>query len=172
VNSGFVLTKDCEQWVRINRRFALVDTELILPTEMEVEDVWEEKDRIRVDFYMDTSGSCIGMKDRFFKAAASLPEERFDVRLYCFDTRCYDTTLESKKMEGGGGTSFQCIEDDIQERCQKNGEKYPVAVFVLTDGYGDEISPEDPEAWYWFVTNGYYNYIPKESKKYNLDEFE
>jgi len=166
------ITKDMEQWVRVNRRFALVDKQLILPTEMEIEDFWEEVDRIRVDFYMDTSGSCIGMKDRFFKAAASLPDVRFDVRLHCFDTRCYDTTLESQKMYGGGGTSFDCIESDVQKRCKKDNEKYPAAIFVLTDGYGDEIQPENPEAWYWFVTNGYFNYIPEESHKYNLDEFE
>lgn len=166
------ITKDMEQWIRINRRFALVDKELILPTEMEIEDFWEDMDKIIVEFYMDTSGSCAGMKDRFFKAAASLPENRFDIRLHCFDTQCHDTTLESKKMYGFGGTSFACIEADIQRRCRENRENYPVAVFVLTDGYGDEIEPEDPAAWYWFVTNGYFNYVPKKSKKYNLDDFE
>lgn len=165
--------KDIEQWARLNRRMSMLPKGMFLPSDMEVEDDADEKKRIKVYFYLDTSGSCWGLKDRFFAAASSLPEERFDIRLFCFDTTVQETTLESRKIYGGGGTSFSILEQHVQKDIKENGGKYPEAVFVITDGYGDRIAPEKPDKWYWFITaGGTKTYIDKDCNFFNLDEFE
>lgn len=164
--------KDFEQWARLNRRLTMLPRNMFLPSEMEVEEEEKDKTRIKVYFYMDTSGSCWGLKDRFFAAAASLPEDRFDVRLLCFDTQIQETTLASKKIYGGGGTSFKILEDFIQKEVNQGG-KYPEGVFVITDGYGDNIKPERPDKWYWFLTPGATkSYIHPDCNFFNLEDFE
>ena len=101
------LNTDCydyEQWARMNRRFATLGGSLLLPSEME-EDRPKE-DMIEVYFFQDVSGSCIHLKERFLKAAKSLPEDRFKVRAFSFDTRVHEIDLKTGKIYGGGGTSF------------------------------------------------------------------
>lgn len=178
--------RDVEQWARLNRRMAMLPKDMFLPTEMEFED--NEKDKVKVDvwFYLDTSGSCYHLKDRFFEAALSLSQSKFNVRLFCFDTKVEETTLESRKVYGGGGTSFDILETEIQNELKKgggikkiaNGEeiemitRYPEAVFVITDGYGSNIKMEKPANWHWFITDGgVKTYIDKECNFYNLSDF-
>lgn len=160
-----------EQWARLARRFSLLPKQIILPSEME--DDTKEKGKMPVMFFMDTSGSCYSLKDRFFTAALSLPTQRFQVRLFCFDEDVKETTLESKKVYGGGGTSFKIIEEHIQSIIQKEGIEYPEAVFIITDGAGDEVKPAKPEKWYWFLTP-YSNkgLVPQKSKIFELKDFE
>jgi len=176
-------SRDREQWARLNRRFSMLPKDMFLPSEMEVEEVNEEKHRIKVYFFLDTSGSCWGLKDRFFQAAESLPEDRFDIRLFCFDTVVKETTLASKKVYGGGGTAFNILEQFIQKEMKEPGEnhgRYPEAVFVITDGWGNKVDPAIPQQWYWFISGGTsYNmksivgtYVPKECNFYNLSDFE
>ena len=166
--------KDTEQWARTHRRFAAMEQNsgLMIPTEMEIEDMTWEENGICVWFFQDTSGSCYSFRDRFFTAAASLPPDKFDVRMFCFDTQCYETTLESKKLYGGGGTSFHIIEDKIQEVTTQEKIPYPMAVFVVTDGYGDRVSPEKPENWYWFMSDNHRSCIPDESHVFMLKDYE
>ena len=103
----------------------------------------------------------------------SLDKKKFDVKLFCFDTRVQETTLESRKIYGGGGTSFCILENFILNQIKQNNSNYPDAVWVLTDGFGDHIHPLKPDVWNWFLTpNGCIDYIPKQSHVYNLDEFE
>ena len=47
-----------------------------------------------------------------------------------------------------------------------------MAVFVITDGYGDVFLPEKKKNWYWFLSEDAKNYIPKESKVFMLEDFE
>jgi len=165
--------KDTEQWARCNRRFiAMADQDLMIPTEMEVEDVFWDENSIDVWFFLDTSGSCYHLKDRFFKAAASLPPEKFNVRLFCFDTQVFETSLETKKLYGFGGTSFHILESSIQATMKKEKVKYPEAVFVITDGYGNAINPQKPEKWFWFLSDDYRHYIPKASHIFMLKDYE
>src|SRR3990167_8973749 len=105
---------DVEQWARVNRRLAILSNNLFLPSEMEIEDKGEDKKKVVAYFFQDTSGSCYHFRNRFFKAAKSLPTDRFDVKLFCFDTRVYKTSLESGKLYGFGGTSFGIIESYVQ----------------------------------------------------------
>jgi hypothetical protein len=166
----FAFDKEEEQWVRKNRRMAaMAPSGLMLPTDAEIEH--EEKHKIGVWFFQDTSGSCAHLADRFFAAAATLDPDRFDVVMHCFDTRVYETDLKSKKLYGFGGTSFTCIEQYIQAKV-KQGKRYPSAVFIITDGYGDNVNPEHPTKWYWFLSENYKQCIPATCNTYMLKDYE
>ena len=160
---------EVEQWARKSRRMNAYITDMILPHDAEIECIDKEKGKIDVYFFLDTSGSCYHLKERFFIAARSLPEEKFNVRLFCFDTKAEETTLESGKVYGGGGTSFTCIEEKINECCNN---KYPSAVFIITDGMGTKVSPKHPERWHWFLSENYRKCIPNKSKVFDLNDFE
>jgi hypothetical protein len=165
--------KDVEQWARIQRRMVMLPKDMFLPSDMEVDDEDKEKTKIKIYFFLDTSSSCWGLKNLFFTAASSLPEKRFDVRLFCFDTQVQETTLASKKIYGGGGTSFHILEDWIQKEINQGIAGYPEAVFVITDGYGDNIKPQKPDRWYWFITEGgTKSYIDQDCNFFNLGDFE
>ncbi len=145
--------KEVDQWVHKNRRFTNVDTGLMLPTEYEVMDEFEDEDVIEAWFFQDTSGSCGGYVDRFFAVAESMPEDRFNMRLFCFDTKIYETDLKSRKLYGFGGTYFHIIEEFIQRKMREDSKlKYPDAVFVVTDGYGTDVSPAKPKNWHVILT--------------------
>ncbi len=164
-------TQEDEQWARISRRFSLLPSDLFLPSEMEEDAV--DKDRIPVFLMLDTSGSCQAYKERFWRAGLSLPKDRFDVRLFNFDELVHETNFESKKIYGGGGTSFSAIERKIRRIMQTEGIDYPEAIFIITDGYGDELEPLHPEKWYWFLTpHGTANYIPSGGKVFRLQDYE
>lgn len=167
--SKFTKDNDIEQWAHLSRRLVFMPPDFMIPSDRELDSF--EKDRIQVWFFQDTSGSCSGFIDRFFGAAMSLPVERFDVKMHCFDTRVYETTLESKELHGFGGTSFACIEKYIQSYMKKHNRKYPKAVFVITDGYGDKVTPEKAEVWHWFI-DGSKSLVPDKSNSYNLKDFE
>jgi len=160
-----------EQWAKMARRFELLPQDIFLPSEMEDES--KDFDRIPIHLYMDTSGSCIKYKERFFRAALSLPKDRFVVRLFCFDTRVEETSLASKKIYGGGGTAFDIIERNIQKIIRSEKSAYPEGVFLITDGKGGPVTPQIPDRWHWFMTrNASSAYIPATSKTYKLDNFE
>lgn len=162
---------DVEQWARTNRRYsALINTGLFLPTDMEIEH--EIDGKIDVWFFQDTSGSCVHLAERFFKAAKSLPTDRFNIRLFCFDTNVYETSLKSGKLYGFGGTAFHIIENYIQQEITKNKTKYPTAVFIVTDGYGTKVQPQFCKSWYWFLSTDFRYYIPNECNIHLLKNFE
>lgn len=160
-----------EQWIRKSRRMSGFSNGLILPTNAEIECFHLSKNKIDVHFFLDTSGSCINLAERFFTAANSLAKEKFNVRLFCFDTKVEETDLSSGKIYGGGGTCFKIIEDYIQKEKLKN-KKYPSVVFIITDGMGSKVTPEHPTRWHWFLSKNIKTYIPKKSFAYNLDDFE
>lgn len=163
--------KDEEQWTRRNRRYSQISPDMMLPTIHEIDD--KSETRIKVRFYQDTSGSCYGFRDRFFEAARSLPDDRFDIELFCFDTQVYPASLEEGKLYGFGGTSFRILEEHIQSQL-RSGEisKHPEAVFVITDGYGDEIKPAQMDKWHWFLSDNYTHCIPKECNIFMLKDYE
>lgn len=159
-----------DQWSKPNRRTMSLPKDFLLPSENETDEF--EKRRIEVNFYLDTSGSCQHLAERFFKAAASLPEDRFDINLFCFDTQVYETNLKDKKLYGFGGTAFDIIEKHIQSEMKKDKKSYPEAVFVITDGFGNKVNPEMPKKWHWFLSEDYKSCIPKDSKIFMLKDFE
>ena len=165
--------KEIEQWVRPHRRYHLLDSSLMLPTEDEVE--VPDRTKIKIWLFQDASGSCWNLKERFFRAAESIPTSRFKLRLHTFDTRVHPTDLKSRKIVGGGGTSFTALEKYIQETIKEESIPYPDVVFVLTDGYGNYIKPEFPTRWHWFLSRGISGHtfcLPATSFKYDLRDFE
>jgi predicted metal-dependent peptidase len=162
---------DIELWTRPNRRLAGMGGDLILPAT--VNETISVRDRVDVWFFQDTSGSCVDYAERFFKAAASIPEDRFKIRMFCFDTKVYETSLSSGKLYGFGGTSFQPIENYIQKLVKEEECKYPQAVFIITDGYGSSVNPEFANKWHWFLTQGgATHHIPADSHTYKLEDYE
>lgn len=163
-----------EQWVRKNRRFVTLSPHLMLPTDME--DEHTDRKRVRVFFYLDTSGSCYGYSERFTQVAKTLPLDLFDVQFFCFDTRVYSIDMKQKKVKlyGRGGTAFHIIEEHIHQRMkEEKTSRYPDAVFLLTDGYGNRVSPKHPDRWQWLLTDySYQGYIPQDSLVHSLSNFE
>lgn len=160
--------KQVYQWVHENRRNALMDRDLIIPQIADVEHI-DNKKKVDVVFFLDTSGSCANLANRFWAAAKSLPLDTFNLDLCCFDTKVYNVSLEKKQLYGFGGTSFVILERYIRENYPK---KHPDAIFVLTDGYGDSFTPSKPEVWHWFLTPQNYNgYINKKSIIHKLADF-
>jgi len=165
------------QWTHINRRFVNLPNDFILPTEHNFEVA--NPDKIVVYFFIDTSGSCIGYKQRFYKAAHTLPEDRFDVRTFSFDTQVREFGFKGERnrfrsIYGGGGTDFQNIERFIQDDCRKEKIDYPASIFVLTDGWGGNVTVEHPERWYWFLTSrsrSVDGYLPIQSHKFDLKKY-
>lgn len=171
INCQKITDAEREQWIRKSRRMNTFKSDLILPSTSEVECFHKDKNKINVFFFLDTSGSCVHYAERFFTAANSLPKDKFDIRLFCFDTSVVETNIKSRNVYGGGGTIFSIMEDKIQQEKLKT-KKYPKAVFVITDGYGSQINPEFPDRWHWFLTENYARLVPKKSYKYDLREFE
>ena len=163
-----------EQWVRVNRRISDLPRDIALPSEME-SDEKEDRGKCIVYLFMDSSGSCYTFAERFYKAARSLPSKRFDMHLFCFDTRVHDVDIKIGHMFGYGGTCFDVLEYRIQDDLKKKKiKKYPDGVFVLTDGYGNEVKPAFPGKWHFFLTypSAGDAWVPKGAKKYNLAKFE
>jgi hypothetical protein len=164
-----------DQWVHRNRRYAgIEDTGLMLPTEYETNELVEEEDKIEVWFFQDTSGSCTGYTDRFFAIAEAMPLEKFNMRMFCFDTKVYETNLIDRKLYGFGGTYFSILEDRIQQEIKDNPAfRYPEAVFVVTDGYGNAIVPDKPKNWHWILTpDGSKECIPDTCNFHDLADYE
>lgn len=169
------LDKERPRFERVDRRLQdlMNYSNAKMPAMLEIPVRSFPKNKIPIYFFLDTSGSCISYSERFFKAAATLDANHFNIKLYCFDTSVYKTTLKSGEVFGGGGTSFDIIEEEVQ-RSLKEGEitKYPT-VWILTDGAGNDVRPQKPEKWYWYLTeNGIKNHIPTKSHVYDLAKFE
>lgn len=163
--------KELEQWNKLNRRLAALNSNLLLPSNIDFDDFHNSKDKIEVWFFLDTSGSCFHLSDRFLSAAASIPKKRFDVRLFCFDTFVAEIDLKDAKFYGGGGTSFHILEEKILKETAER--LYPDAVFVITDGFGTNVNPKFPQRWHWFLTKGgSKTCINAKCKIYNLDDYE
>lgn len=161
--------KQVYQWVHENRRNALMDRDLMIPQIADVEHI-DNKKKVDVVFFLDTSGSCAGLAGRFWAAAKSLPSDTFNLDLCCFDTKVYNVSLEKGQLYGFGGTSFGILERYVKKTYTK---KHPDAIFVLTDGYGDFFTPSNPAAWHWFLTpNNYKGYISSKSNIHLLADFE
>jgi hypothetical protein len=162
-----------ERWGMPHRRTALMPKNgIYLPIKMDTDQFVPEEDMIEVYFFLDTSGSCWGLKDRFFRAAKSLPPKIFKVRLFSFDDVVTELDINKNQVRGGGGTSFSIIEQKIQEICKKENKEYPRAVWVMTDGCGTCVHPQFPDRWGWFLSADYRSYIPPGSKIFQLRDFE
>lgn len=163
---------EIDSFARQKRNFSMLDRKFMIPGSD-----YEEKpkpEKYNLYFYLDVSGSCLSYKDEFFTLAKTIPTKYFNLRLFSFDDRVKELDINKPVVYGGGGTSFDIIEENIQEYKNSNNpqyKKYPDAVFVLTDGAGNYVSPEKPKNWTWLLTDNYKRYIPTDSKTIQLNEF-
>ena len=169
--------RDEMHWVSRSRRASSICQDMFLPSEIEHEIKKNSGDKIDVWMFLDTSGSCIDLAPRFWKASRSLPTDKFNVKYHCFDTEVFklnETDVKEGKLYGFNGTSFIALENFIQKTIKKEGKKYSNigAVFVITDGAGDHIKPENPKKWYWFLSEDNNYCIPKNSNIFMLKDFE
>lgn len=105
--------------------------------------------------FVDASGS---MQQSFLDKVASLIGEldNIEVEWHSFDGEVWPFNT-GEGFRGGGGTSFQIIDDHVQHNCQNGGEcceDDQDFVLVITDGYAPHIVPTDPDKWIWLVTPG------------------
>jgi len=134
-------------------------------------------DKISIWLFMDISGSCYDFKGKFLRAYSSIPKDKFDIRVFSFDTHAHELHPNSKtgkiSIYGGGGTSFRCIERKIQSTVNSEHIKYPKLVLVFTDGEGWDVNPQHPDRWYWFLMGAWSTteYIPRKSTTHYLKDF-
>ena len=153
-----------EQWVFPNNRSVFLRNDCIPQSAWGLPSI---EDKLDLVFFIDLSGSCTTFRGRFLKAAQSIPTERFNIKVFSFDTKVYPVDMKRRTAKGGGGTSFSVL-----ERFLKQQGRYPDMVFCLTDGEGDPIFPEKPKNWIWFLTEeGTSEYI-KNMQYFNLSDFE
>jgi hypothetical protein len=144
--------------------------------------------RIPVMFVCDVSGSCQHLFERFVTAAKSLPEDRFDIYVYSFDTQIHEIDQASWAIRGGGGTLMQPVFDRYVEL----QAEYPsLVMFCLTDmdyfdscnsnstfregGYGLTFPQELANRFNIFLPGSPYDKvskIPPGFKKFDLKNFE
>lgn len=153
-------------WEGFDRRANLLSKNLILPVKNKRKDIGKKWD---MWLFQDISGSCCSYLDRFVKASRSIPTDVFNVKFHCFNHEVIPVDLNSNNFPSGGGTNFHTIEDYIQKNC---GKRYPRLVFIITDGYGNEVTPKYPKNWFWFLTrDNSSRYCHPESKVFDLDNF-
>lgn len=158
------------QWSKPERRFGTMPHNFLLPSVNETDE--EGPSKWDLWLFQDVSGSCVSYYERFVKAARSIPTDVFNVKFHVFDDGVKEVSLKQNTYPCGGGTCFNTIEQYIQKNSVKKGLRYPRLVFVITDGYGTHVKPQMPKNWFWFLTENYKDYIPKECKTFLLKDFE
>jgi predicted metal-dependent peptidase len=158
-------TKVQNHWLTIPRRFSLMGDELLIPNEMEI----DKKDRVKMNVYLDTSGSCANDAKYFLQSAISFDEKLFDVQIFGFSDGVYEISKKPPYLlRGFGGTSFQKISEHV-DAYKTNVD----AVFVFTDG--DDPSATNiryPKRWHWFILpNGTKKHINPLCNVYDLKDF-
>jgi predicted metal-dependent peptidase len=108
--------------------------------------------------------------DRMVALVKSLPQSKFAAQICSFDCEVYSLDSTMSEIFGGGGTSFEILETYLQNLVAA-GNSYPDVVFVLTDGYGDDVFPMFPERWTWLLTCDYDTHVPSKSQKIQLANF-
>lgn len=108
--------------------------------------------------FVDASGS---MQQSFLDKVAALigDLDNIEVNWHSFDGEVWPFNA-GEGFRGGGGTSFQIIDDHLQgqghqhengEACCEDDQDF---VLVITDGYAPHMAPTDPDKWIWLVTPG------------------
>jgi len=94
--------------------------------------------------YVDASGS---MHPDVLRQVADLigDDDEMEIEWHSFDGVVMPFE-PGQPILGGGGTSFQIIEEHVAEK-----EEDQDFVLVITDGYAPHITPRDPNIWVWLI---------------------
>lgn len=160
---------DVDSWITNKRSHSCLGNDFML------EGTWQQqkaiKEKYNVIFFLDSSGSCLQHAKRFVKMLKSIPEDKFNIEAYSFDSSIYPIDIKIGKVLGGGGTYFSILDTKIRQITKD--KKHPDAIFVLSDGDGDTFNPEKPKLWHWILTaNHSLRYIPKLSPKHKMNNFD
>jgi len=161
-----ILFEEEDTWIMRKRSHQSLDPKFLIEGVLDIE--LEKKDKKLITLFLDVSGSCAHLSERFLKLVKRIPEESFIIEAYSFDTKVHKLDLKTNKIIGGGGTAFNILENELLKL-----HKYPEYVFVISDGFGNTVNPKHPERWNWLLTE--YNtksFIHEDSKVYLLTEFE
>lgn len=158
-----------DNWVRPNRRMTFLNNgDIFLPADSSYDN--KEKEKANVFLFCDFSGSCASLAPRFYKAGHTIPLNRFNVRMFGFDTVVKE--IKDGELTGFGGTSYRIISEFIEKEILQTRLEYP-EVFILTDSYGDVVKPRHPEKWHWFLTDdASIGNLPKNCNYHFLRDFE
>lgn len=136
------------QWAFPNQRVQMISKELVLPADKMI---LESDKAFSFWLFLDISGSCVHLGQKFFEIAKSIPRT-FDVKGFLFDTETHPfDPFKNSKIVAGGGTSFRCIEQRIQHEMKTKKISYPDFVVVITDGEGGFLKCQHPERWSFFL---------------------
>jgi predicted metal-dependent peptidase len=129
-------------WVPPGRRLAAWYPELLLPT-------YTLHPLRQVLLALDASGSVSAELLGVFTKLSRRRLEACQVEAISFDTEAYPFTPSdpSARPRGGGGTSFDAIEQFSRSRA-----RYPDVVVVFTDGQAPRPTLLHPERWLWCRT--------------------
>lgn len=151
------------QWIQPSRRSSLLPPDLLIPGDYD----FDVRDVVRVNVYLDSSGSCTHHAKYFLETAMSINAKWFSVDLFAFGTQVYPLPKKPPfHLRGFGNESYQAVSDHV-DTC-KNVD----AVMVLTDGYSKSVIPKQPNKWHWFITpNGTTKHIDHRCHTYDLAKF-
>lgn len=154
-------------WVKENRRSALLPSDVMLPLYL------NEKPEFKYEmwFFQDVSGSTVHLASKFRDVALAIPEKIFDVKFFTFDTATREVDLKKGEIRGGGGTEFSHISTFIENKIKKDKRKYPSTCVMISDGEGTPFSPQFPENWLYILTHKNLECLPPNPKYVLLDEF-
>lgn len=128
-------------WAPPNPKLAAVYPQVILPR-------WISDEKPHVLVAIDASASVSQELLSAFVAVAQMAHRHAHVDLISFDAAAYPLGDHAVVHPvGGGGTSFQAIEDYAVERLTR----YPDMVLVLTDGYAPRPKVSQPRRWAWLI---------------------
>lgn len=148
-----------ESWLAKGRRHYLLPDDLMLQGDWLQES--KAKERHSIVFFLDSSGSCHNLSQRFYDLLRTIPQKKFKIDAYSFDTQVYSLDIEEARIKGFGGTKFSILANKVEELTAEN-KKHPDAIFVVTDGFSvDDCLVKKPKVWHWILT-------PTHSKK-NID---
>ncbi|MBI2449286.1 hypothetical protein HYV49_03235, partial [Candidatus Pacearchaeota archaeon] len=150
-----------DKWNRQNRKLSCVYPKIILPK-------YEQKEVETIFVAIDASGSIDKNALSLFVDVICNTSKKFKIKAVSFDVGVYDFDIYSGDWpKGGGGTSFQAIEDYIV----KEFKQHPKVVCVLTDGRGDFVKPKYKDRWVWFLYGSSSKVYCKNMRTFDLKNF-
>ena len=142
------------QWIKQSKLAEYFPKNICLPHENITDDPNFSRTRINICLFLDVSGSCTAYKPHFLRGAESIPDKRFNKRMFVFADDCAEMKKNTNQYNVGGGTNFDSINDMVNTLI-KDG-KAPDLIFVITDGQsnGDYANFALAKKYNWFIIDG------------------
>jgi hypothetical protein len=142
------------QWVMPNRRLASLPDDIILPSDFEAYDEEYCKSKINLWIFVDVSASCEHIWEQFFLAVDTIPDRKFNKRIWSFASIAQEVKGRNIHTNVGFGTSFYSVVQTVNYEIGKNNN--PDIIMVITDG--DAVHPSDypfANKWHYFIDATY-----------------